>query len=263
MQTNYLSGVVSSSMSLECPREYMSGQPFPPPPRTFRADFHLPSGNVTHFVECKRSLYLFQYDNGWQVQMNGLLRAAFVPHTRIVASTSTSDDATSVQTHLRLESFEFLVNSQRSFLPSSANVVKSLEVPIPTSVINGILAAHGHRLPDSKAEEKVGGDGQETQIGEGSLGEKEGKRDFAIKVSQVVLPESPVNEYGITLRAMRCLEVRLECGMRSCKPCSLGPTQITESVCQLRDLMDFTMKEQEGQRGPIGECNVQETQVLL
>lgn len=43
---------------------------------------------------------------------------------------------------------------------------------------------------------------------------------FTIPVERWSMPENPVNEYGMTLRSMRCLE-------------------ITESVCQLRGLMDY------------------------
>ncbi len=46
-------------------------------------------------------------------------------------------------------------------------------------------------------------------------------------MEKTFLPDYPVNEYGISLRAMRCLE-------------------ITESVCQLRDLIDLSMRDKLG-----------------
>lgn len=211
MQTNYISGVVSSGLSLESPREYMSGQAFPPPPRSIRADFHLPSGNVTHFVECKRSLFINNFENGWQVQMNGLVRAAFVPHTRVLppASDASKDDLPVLQTHLRFECLEILITNHQSFVPSTPNLVKSQEEQIPWSVVRDILAAHGNSshgligLPDETNEK----DSKLTKTEEGSKDEVESKSNFTMKVNQVSIPDSPVNEYGITLRAMRCLEV--------------------------------------------------------
>jgi hypothetical protein len=226
MQTNYISGVVSSSLSLEGPREYMSGQPFPPPPRSIRADFHLPSGNVTHFVECKRSLLINNFENGWQVQMNGLIRASLVPHTRVLppATGASKNDLPTLQTHLRFECLEILITDHRSFIPSMSTFVKSQEERIPLNVVREILSAHGITdESDTKTAKPEGGN---------STGDSGTKNDFSIKVNQVCLPDSPVNEYGITLRAMRCLE-------------------ITESVCQLRDLMDFSMKEKDRHLGPL------------
>ncbi|UZJ54078.1 hypothetical protein CBS101457_003398 [Exobasidium rhododendri] len=239
MHTNYISGVTSSSLSLESPREYLSGQPFPPPPRSVRADFHLPTGSVTHFVECKQSLYINHFENGWQVQMTGLLRVALVPHTRVLPSSSTftKEDSPMLQTHLRFECLEYLVSEHQSVLPCTAGTYKLQEERIPKNVIRDILVAHGHRMSNSKKEDGGGGGGgggttKNAEKEDNPMGEEEEKSEFSINVNHLCLPESPVNEYGITLRAMRCLE-------------------ITESVCQLRDLMDFSMREKEKLLGPI------------
>jgi hypothetical protein len=173
-----------------------------------------------------------------------------------------------LQTHLRLECLEFLVNHHRSFVPSTDIVMKTQEEKIPKNVIQGILVAHGHPIPDSQQGEG-GGEKEEAKVAktedeemeeaEESQNEKSG---FGVKVNSLCLPESPVNEYGITLRAMRCLEVSV--GNKRRRPLAryayLGHfsywcvlEQITESVCTLRDLMDYSMREKEKQLGPIGE----------
>jgi hypothetical protein len=185
----------------------MSGQPFPPPPRSIRADFHLPSGNVTHFVECKKSLLINSFENGWQVQMTGLVRAAFVPHTRVLppSQSASKEDLPMLQTHLRFECLEILITNHRSFVASTSNFVKSSEERIPTSIVRDILTAHG--VTDSRYLDE--GEDAKAAKTEGGNSNNEGKskNDFTIKVNKMCLPDSPVNEYGITLRAMRCLEV--------------------------------------------------------
>lgn len=50
--------------------------------------------------------------------------------------------------------------------------------------------------PETTTTERNGNGDQENDLG-----------NYTIFVDQTFLPESPVNEYGITLRAMRCLEV--------------------------------------------------------
>lgn len=189
----------------------MSGQAFPPPPRSIRAHFHLPSGNVTHFVECKRSLLINNFENGWQVQMNGLVRAAFVPHTRVLPPSlnASKDDLPVLQTHLRLECLETLITNHQSFVPSLPKTVKSQEEQIPWSVVRDILTAHGDsanglKLPDDTIDKET----KSTKTEDGK-DEAESKSNFTMKVNHVSFPDSPVNEYGITVRAMRCLEVSL------------------------------------------------------
>lgn len=198
MQTNYISGVISSQLSFENPREYLSGQPFPPPPRTIRADYHLPSGNVTHFVESKKCLLINNFDNGWQVQMSGLIRAAFVPHTRLRPSITGLNDTPTLQTHLRLECLEILIQSHRSYIPSTINYLQIKEEAIPQRVVKNILSTSG-QIDKEISEREKGTKAEE--------GEEEEKSEFSIPVNRICLPDSPVNEYGITLRAMRCLEV--------------------------------------------------------
>lgn len=291
LQTNYVSGVRSTQLHLENPREYVSGlSTFPMPPRSTRFVHSVPSANVTHLLETTRATMSMHFDSGWQVQMLGLLRVAFVPATK-VASTSPSltfgggggggagnGAGGRLETQLRIESFDFLVQSHTSLLPSHSVLRSEIEQPIPIHVVKAILAANGVStdtpvLPQKQTGE-VGKPTTSNATGESSHGngresnekrvdgqkesdgtnktkesvsddkkdgiavkrdreEREGAGAFSVKVDRLSVPDSPVNEYGITLRAMRCLE-------------------ITESVCQLRDLMDFSMRDRgSSQLGPI------------
>lgn len=306
LQTNYVSGVRSTQLHLENPREYVSGlSTFPMPPRSSRFVHSVPSANVTHLLETTRATMSMHFDNGWQVQMLGLVRVAFVPATKVAQSPSLlSTTATRLETQLRIESFDFLVQSHTSLLPSHSVLRSEIEQPIPLHVVKAILAAnglstsnpvlpsHSHKLTENGAPAKAAmasdgsssssntsssgnGNGNGNGSGNGNGGDKrdDGKREgdggakdggseaekgkketsdkekpnsgstsgeegkgagaFSVKVDRLSVPDSPVNEYGITLRAMRCLE-------------------ITESVCQLRDLMDFSMRDRASQQlGPI------------
>lgn len=189
-------------MSFENPREYLSGQPFPPPPRMIRADYHLPSGNVTHFIESKRSILTNNFDNGWQVQMSGLVRAAFAPHTRLRPSILGANDPPTLQTHLRLECLEILIISHRSYIPSTITYMQVREEQIPQRIVKNILSTNGQTEASNERAK-----GTNTKEEENSNTTDEEKSSFSIPINRLCLPDSPVNEYGITLRAMRCLEV--------------------------------------------------------
>lgn len=235
--TVYTSGVRSMSLYFENPREFMAGHEFPPIPRIYKMDLSIPSPRVTHFVECKRAMLVFRFETGWQVQMTGLLRAAFVPQIRPAAqgsdtaATSSGRGVPPLQAQLRLESFDYIVNHHASFIARQALTTTPHEETIPMSLVRRIVQGGSTESEESKkrstkAEGADDGNKDASRTGTDN-GEDAEPSNYKMTFDKVVQPECPVNEYGITLQVMRCLE-------------------ITESVCQLRDLMDFTLRSASG-----------------
>lgn len=249
--TNYVSGLRSSQLQLENPREYHTGwppvNPLPPPPSSHKYLNSFPSADVTHQVDVAKATFLSSFDSGWQVQMTGLLRACFVPW----ASPQPGDPA-KMDVQLRLESLDFTVHTHTGYIPRVAIQKSKVEHPLPNSLVANILSTgdtntsgqNGAKTAQSRAGPGgVGGRKDEAddakrdengetvvKIEEGSgSGDDEAKSQsgYTVSVERTFLPEYPVNEYGISLRAMRCLE-------------------ITESVCQLRDLIDLSMRDKLG-----------------
>ncbi|PWN40069.1 hypothetical protein IE81DRAFT_368579 [Ceraceosorus guamensis] len=285
MLTNYISGMKGASLHLEAPREYVAGatrfpsssSPFATNSPAFATKFSLhlePSSAVTHLVQCDRAIIMQYFSSGWQIQQIGAFRAALVPAPRLVPVQAGSEGPHRYEVRLRLESFDYSCISHTSYLSHGMLSPVKMEQSIPKETIQAILAAHGisdsnaagemdskggmgvktskkpmrkQSSAASKKEEKDRGKAEgagataalvkeEDKDSNGTKNENRddettsgapGNNSFFVSVEKLDLPESPVNEYGITLRAMRCLE-------------------ITESVCHLRALMDFTQHENIG-----------------
>lgn len=106
---------------------------------------------MTHLVEVGRATFISSFENGWQVQMVGLLRAAFVPFAKFTPP-GPNGEAGKAETQLRLESFDYTVHAHTSYIPRLAIQREKVEHPIPQNVVASIgaavLAAAG--VPDSK-----------------------------------------------------------------------------------------------------------------
>lgn len=247
--TNYVSGLRSSQLQLENPREYHTGwppvNPLPPPPSSHKYLNSLPSPNVTHQVEVSKATFLSSFESGWQVQMTGLLRACFVPW-----AVPHPGEPAKMDVQLRLESLDFTVHAHTGYIPRVAIQKSKVEHPLPNSLVANILSTgdtNASSQNGSKRAQSRGGaaggrkdeadDAKRDEDGEPvvKIEESSGSGDddaksqsgYTVSVERTFLPEFPVNEYGISLRAMRCLE-------------------ITESVCQLRDLIDLSMRDKLG-----------------
>lgn len=245
--TNYVSGLRSSQLQLENPREFQTGwppvNPLPPPPASSKFLNSFPSSNVTHQVDVSKATFVSSFDNGWQVQMSGLLRASFVPW-----AVPQPGEPGKMDVQLRLESLDFTVHSHTGYIPRVAIQKSKVDHPIPSSLVANILntgdnantalsgnkkgqnrgtGARKDEADDSKRDEN-GATLIKIEEGSGS-GDDDVKSPsgYCVSVEKTFLPDYPVNEYGISLRAMRCLE-------------------ITESVCQLRDLIDLSMRDKLG-----------------
>ncbi len=248
MMTAFVAGMASCQLSLENPREYTkpldpqaaAGQWYPPrrppPPNAMRALPPLASGAVTHVVEASRAMMMGTYKSGWQVQMIGVLRASMVPHSRLVIRELPGRKPKLVmETQLRFECLDYVVQTHTSFIPRFAIQSVKVEQRIPQHAVESILLAAARQ----------GGIKQEPN-GDEHVPQRTSHR---IPVEKLQLPECPVNEYGVTLRAMRCLEVSRSLSFPSHDfrltriSCHL---QICESVCGLRDLMDFSLQESIG-----------------
>lgn len=203
MMNSYASGLRSCQLSLENPREYAkpldgdaSKQWYPLPPQSppkLRFATMLPSASVTHVVEASRAMWMSTFENGWQVQMIGMMRLSMVPHSRLVIKEMPGiKPKLMMETQLRLESMDYVVSAHTSFIPRFAIVRTRVEQAIPQSALDAILASHG-KTSDQKAKE------EEMKTESADLPK--------ISVEKLQLPECPVNEYGLTLRSMRCLEV--------------------------------------------------------
>jgi hypothetical protein len=164
-------------------------------------------------------------------------------------------DATSnkLDLQLRLESLDFIVHAHTGYIPRVAIQKTQIEHPIPTTLVSSILISGdstGHQIASKKNAKKaaalkkdeidpkaLGEDNQQTDAGDNIIKSEDGtiksaeddrkNSGYTVSVEKTFLPDYPVNEYGISLRAMRCLE-------------------ITESVCQLSDLIDLSMREKLG-----------------
>lgn len=203
LHTNYISGVENVSLHLERTREHNGGHGYPPPPRDLNLNLSIPSANVTHFVESQRATFLLRYESGWQVHMEGILRAAFVPRYTAFTLLGT-------QSCLVLESLDFVVNHQKTFIDQDMLRTEVHREMIPQDVVRSILMSKGVAISDeadSKDEVPRASTEQNDSTNSASSGTK--LTGFNMQVKKTVVPECPLNEYGITLRAMRCLEVRM------------------------------------------------------
>ncbi|GAC95075.1 hypothetical protein PHSY_002650 [Pseudozyma hubeiensis SY62] len=245
--TNYVSGLRSSQLQLENPREYHTGwppvNPLPPPPPSHKYLNSFPSSNVTHQVDVSKATFISSFDSGWQVHMTGLLRACFVPW-----AVPQPHEPGKLDVQLRLESLDFTVHAHTGYIPRPAIQKSKVDHPLPNSLVANILSAGETNSTAQNGAKKAGARGGaarkddaddtkrdengdpivKTEDGSGSADDDaKSQSAYTVSVERTFLPDYPVNEYGISLRAMRCLE-------------------ITESVCQLRDLIDLSMRDKLG-----------------
>lgn len=233
LHTNYQSGLVSAFFHLDDPREYVAGlEPFPsdrvesPNEERTGAEPPLlhphPSAAVSHVVQADRTTTVHEFRDGWQVHHMGAARACFVPHTRLIHPEPGSSGAPRLDTALRLESMSIVHHSHATFMPTSLLRKTRVQEKVPADVVAAILAAHGVTDPaaaQKKASEKK--KRAEKERDAEAEGEKE-EEGFSFSTERPEVPELPVedNEYGITLRTMRCLEVRgCLCTVCSGMPC--------------------------------------------
>jgi hypothetical protein len=221
MHTNYQSGLVSAFFHLDDPREYVAGvDPFPTDrvesPNEERAGAEQPllhpqpSAAVSHLVQADRTTMVHEFRDGWQVHHMGAARACFVSHTRVVYPEPGNAGAPRLDTALRLESMSLVHHSHATFMPTSLLRKTRVQEKVPADVVAAILAAHG--VTDAAAAQKKAAEKKKRSEKEKD-GEAEGEKEeegFSFAIERPEVPELPVedNEYGITLRTMRCLEVR-------------------------------------------------------
>lgn len=191
----YLSGIVSQSITVsrtkEWPQEALASVPTPPPTRC--DILGRPDARTTHFVQADRAKVHIAFDSGWLVVHNGILRAALTP----------------VAGKLKFQFLDFVTSNHESFVPRARIVRGVVEQPMSEETIARIRGNRG------RAKENDDKSGEDEKPGTRERDEK-----ITVPTERWSMPDNPVNEYGLSLRVMRCLE-------------------ITESVCQLRDLMDY------------------------
>ncbi|KAJ3036560.1 hypothetical protein HK097_003808 [Rhizophlyctis rosea] len=146
-------------------------------------------------VECSRASLLYQYENGLQVLCHGHLRVQFT-------------------SNIKIELFEFRTKRHTELLPR--DVMMKVEVGTPP--------ANNANSDDVKSESGKDGNGVGGGGGGGGPG---GARRTPVKGLPPDLAEPSVNEFGITVWTMRCLE-------------------IAEVVCHMRDLIDYSLGKEKG-----------------
>ncbi|CAO1622665.1 unnamed protein product [Jaminaea pallidilutea] len=195
MHSVYVSGIVSHSITLsrtkEWSQEALSSVPTPPPTKC--DVLGRPDARTTHFVQADRAKVHIAFDSGWLVVHTGILRAALTP----------------VAGKLKFQFLDFVTSNHESFVPRARIVRGVVEQPMSEETIARIRGNRG------RAKENDNKSGEDEKPGTRERDEK-----ITVPTERWSMPDNPVNEYGLSLRVMRCLE-------------------ITESVCQLRDLMDY------------------------
>lgn len=206
LHTIYLSGVESRNMVLSQAKEYPphSLRSIPNPPETKRAVNGLPNARTTHFVQVNRARMSLEYETGWMVVHSGLLRAALTPDPAAAGSSLSGAG-------LKFQFVDFHITDQESFVPK-ARISRSItEQPIPDDVVAKIRGSTSDAFKKDVKREKREREENQRGMPPGKLDDDTDQQDpdgrFVVPVDRMTLPEAPVNEYGITLRAMRCLEV--------------------------------------------------------
>lgn len=185
LHTVHLSGVAAHSMSLGQPREWSVDQlsKVPDPPSVKGCSLGSPNNRTTHFIQVDRARMDIEYETGWTVVQKGIIRAAFMPIGGV----------------LKLQFLDFVIQDHYSLVPRSKIQRGVVEQPLSEDVVSKIRGVPAGRKKDSKK----GGDGGDDE----SKPSEEERNRFTQPVERWSMPENPVNEYGMTLRAMRCLEV--------------------------------------------------------
>lgn len=148
-----------------------------------------------------------EYESGWTVVQRGVMRAGF----------------TTIGGMLKLQWLDFIIKDWSSLVPRAKIQRGVVEQVVSEEVVAKIRGdiKNGTKSKDDKKTSKEAGAEDEKPSSSSREDDRDRERPrITHPVERWSMPENPVNEYGMTLRAMRCLE-------------------ITESVCQLRDLMDY------------------------
>ncbi|KAF8345625.1 LIM-domain binding protein-domain-containing protein [Amanita rubescens] len=140
------------------------------------------------FIECLSAIWTYHYNNGYTVTLKGPMTAHVVVSQSASATTDITASFQSGQRHLKFESLEFEVGQHDKFI--SVDTLMNLRSSNSTIVqpINGM----------------------QLQQDEGSKWEEP-----RILVERSLIPEEPINAFGIPQATMRCLELGENVGQMS------------------------------------------------
>ena len=220
----------------------------PPPPAASNFGDILPSSATTHVVEAPNVKITCLFDNGVQNVWDCHMRACMVPNTRATLKQTNKIGERPqlvLETQLRFETFDLTNTKSEGWFPVAQMIEEKIEQPLPRSVVEMIVklkkealqaertvkqaaaqsesthmrvkaeALDSHQSPGKgkdKAEEQK--EGEERSAEDAKKEEEKILADFVaslpkVQSTQPVVPTIPVNEYGMSLQSMRCLEVRL------------------------------------------------------
>lgn len=164
---------------------------------------------------------------------------------------------------LKFQFIDFHIREHESLVSKNRIQRGGVEQVLPEELVNKIRGKTSGNKAETKKEQRDrekreasnaagggGGGDQDDKSGIVKNGSCTDEEKYTLPIERLTLPDNPINEYGMTLRSMRCLEVSTDTsrGPRidasSIKLTSLSSLllflQITESVCQLRDLMEYS-----------------------
>lgn len=171
------------------------------------------------FLECANAAWTFRYTNGYIVTLRGPLTAHLVLYPA------------NHPTAWKFESITF--NSQTHEKALKIDAIKGPRSD-PTPLTPGMKSENSNSTMNSPSHD------DERATGE-----------FVVVINRATIPAEPVNAFGIPQATMRCLEV--------CSPTSVQtfewpgdgrlPLQLAESVGQMSELIEFSLKTGSGPLG--------------
>lgn len=120
-------------------------RPPPPPTRSFLARLPEPLflGLTTHIVESEQVMNLIGYENGWQCQMMGKMRALLTPYTTLEHVTDPSKpDGPRIPryvTSLRLQYLSFLILAHELYMPFEELTQRLNSSVVPNALVEQII----------------------------------------------------------------------------------------------------------------------------
>lgn len=228
LHTLHLSGCTSHSMTLTHTREYPPGAlgSIPPPPASQRPPSSVlgaagqPNATTTHFVQVNRARMLAGYENGWSVLHTGTLRAGL---TTVPSSSTTmlGSSSGSGGVDLKFQFIDFHIREHESLVSKNRIQRGGVEQVIPEELVNKIRGKTSGNKAETKKEQRDrekreasnaaggggGGGDQDDKSGIVKNGSCTDEEKYTLPIERLTLPDNPINEYGMTLRSMRCLEV--------------------------------------------------------
>lgn len=160
----------------------------PSPPMSKGAILGKPNAKTTHFVQVEKARFHIEYENGWMVVQTGVLRAALTPFKGT----------------LKFQFADFIMTNHESFVPRARIARGVSEHPLSDELVQRIRDSKSSGS-DSRNEPRKDAESKEDKVNVKSRSEKEER--WTVPTERWSMPDNPVNEYGMTLRAMRCLEV--------------------------------------------------------